>query len=267
MFQSSFTGLKPLHRNSSYRGGFCKFWYIPVENIGTFPRVNALNQWLVDEPTIINGASWFGPIEVPRDRLGFSETPKRSKAGVIYEYKVEGLHVGDSAESRVNLENSAFHRYLVVGKVRAGGFYMLIGTVDSPCRFDAEYKTGGGGDTAGSNFIFSSEHISKAYILPSFNAATTGSGIGGGGAGGVDTMNNKEVIPFDNVLSVAVPWTPTRQSRFGSFPIVEVWMDDGVNPIFLNMGADIRVDQPPPAFTQMDVIIGGGGSSGFIVIS
>lgn len=267
MFQSSFTGLKALHRNSTYWGGFCKFWYIPVESIGTFPRVNALNQWLVDEPTLINGSTWYGPIIVPKDRLGFTETPKRSKPGIIYDYKVEGLHIGDSPESRVNLENMAHHKYLVVGKVRAGGFYMLIGTVDSPCKFDAEYKSGVSGETAGSSFIFSTSHISKAYIMPAFIAAAEASGVGGEGDEGDETMNNKEIIPFVNELAVSIPWTPTRQSRFGSFPIVEVWMDDGVNPPYINMGADIIVDQPPPAFTQMDVTIGGGGASGFIVIT
>lgn len=231
-----------------------------------FPRVNAATQWLVDEPSILPGKSWFGPIEVPRDRLGFSEVLKRNKAGHYYEYKVEGLHVGDSAESRVNVENSAFHKYLVVGKVRAGGFYMLIGTIDSPCRFDTDYKTGATGDTAGTSFNFSTEHISKAYIMPSFNAAVINPGSGGSGDGGADTMNNKEIIPFDNEVMVSIPWTVTRLSRFGSFPGIEVWMDNGIDPIFPNRGADIRVDQQPPAFTQLDVIVGAAPGSGFVII-
>jgi hypothetical protein len=202
MFQSSFTGIKPLQRNTSYIGGFCRFYYLPVESIATFPRVNGANQQLISEPTLVAGASWFGPITVPKDRLGFTESMERTKAGPYYKYKLEGTHIGDSIESRVNIENMVFHKYLVVGKVRAGGFYMLIGTVDSPCSFDPDYSTGNGpADTAKTNIVFSTEHISKAYILPSFDADTLAAGDGSNGNGGNGNMaNQKEIIPFAGVM-------------------------------------------------------------------
>jgi hypothetical protein len=268
MFQSSFTGIKPLQRNTAYAGGFCQFYYIPVESIATFPRVNAANQQLTDEPTLVAGAYWFGPITVPKDKLGFSEDFDRVKAGTYWKYKLEGVHIGDSVESRVNIENMVYHKYLLVGKVRAGGFYILIGTVDSPCSFSPPFTTGfGPADTAKTNFVFTTEHISKAYILPSFNADVLAAGAGGNGNGGNENMaNQREIIQFNNSQQVNIPWTNTRQNKFGSMPLVEVWIDDGVNPPYLSMGGNIEVDAQPPAMTELNVKLGLGAPSGFIVL-
>jgi hypothetical protein len=267
MFQTSFLGLAPLHNNTAYKGGFCKFWYIPFENTGVFPRVGP-NQQLVAEPVISPGASWFGPIWVPRDKLGFSERMRRSNAGVYYELKVEGVHMGDSSASRINLENMPYHKYLLVGKVRAGGFHMIIGTKESPCRFDTEFNGGNSpAENAQTTFAFYTEHISKAFILPSFTADTTAPGAGGGDGGDPNMANKKEIIPFVNQAAVSIPWTATRLEKFGSFPIVEVWIEDGANPPFLNMGANIECDQPPPGFAELTVNMGNGAPSGFIVLS
>jgi hypothetical protein len=267
MFQSSFTGIKPLHLNENYIGGFCQFWYIPIEDVSVFPRINAINQYLATEPVLVAGKSWFGPIKVPRDKLGYQEDFERTKAGPFYKTRLEAIHIGDSPESTVNLENMPYHRYLVVGKLRAGGFYKIIGTVTSPCFFIPEYKTGNGpAETTQTSISFSTEHISKAYILPEFTADTTGQVIGGG-AGGDDMPNQKEIIPFDGVPLVAVPWTATRSGKFGSFPIVEVWMENGADPPYLNTGADIKVDAAPGLFTELTVTLGPALGKGFIVIT
>lgn len=267
MYQTAFTGIKPLQRNTSYIGGFCRFYYLPVQGCAVFPRVNSVNQQLVDEPGLAPGYSWFGPIIVPNDKLGFSEGFERVKAGSYYKYKMEGVHIGDSVESRVNIQNMTFHKYLVVGKVRAGGFYMLIGTVDSPCRFDPDYSTGNGpADTAKTNIVFSTEHIDKAYILPSFNADVLAPGNGSNGNGGNGNMSNqREIIYYNNQSLVNIPWTPTRQGKFGNMPLVETWIDDGENPPFLSFGGSIECDQQPPAMTEINVRIG-QAASGFIVL-
>lgn len=259
-------------------GGFCKFWFIPVEDVAVFPRVNPTNQKLVDEPMLFEGKSWFGPIDVPKDRLGFSEDFDRTKAGPYYKIKLDASQIGESAESRANMENLPYHRYLVVGKLRAGGMYVLIGSLDSFCQFTPDFKAGTAPtDNVITGYSFTTEHISKAYILPSFGSATqvpgiggdTGSGgTGGGTGGGTTTMaNNKEIIPFSNQLLVQVPWTQTRLDKFGNFPVVEVWIDDGSEPPYMNMGASIEVDAPPPAFTELKVNVGLGQASGFIVIT
>jgi hypothetical protein len=270
MYQSSFTGIQPLQRNTSYIGGFCQFWYIPVEGIAVMPRVNAENQWLIAEPTLQPGYSWFGPIAVPKNEFGFAEAMERTKAGPYYKYKVEGLHVGDSPESRVNLENMPYHKYLIVGKQRAGGMYLLLGTVDSPLIFDPDYKSGNGPtETAQTKIVFSTEHISKGYILPSFDADTTAPGNGSNGNGGNENMaNQRETIEFAaNVGQVDIPWTPTRIGKFGTIPLIEVWFDDGVKPYLSpNFGGAIECDQKPPAMTEINVILGLANLPGFIVI-
>lgn len=268
MFQSSFTGIKPLQRNRSYNGGFCQFWYIPVEGIAVMPRVNAENQQLVDEPTLKEGYSWFGPIAVPKNDFGYAEDFDRTKAGPYYKYKVEGVHIGDSTESRVNLENMPYHDYVIVGKQRAGGMHLLIGTVDSPCKFAPDYESGKGPTgTAQTKIVFTTDHISKAYILPSFNADTTAPGNGSGNGGNDNMANHKEIIAFNNVNGVNIPWTGTRLGKFGSMPTIQVWIDDGENPPYLFRGGDIQCDDDPPAMTELNVLFGLGASSGFIVIT
>lgn len=271
MFQNSYTGIQPLQRNQTYRGGFCQFWYLPVEGIGVFPRINAANQFLVAEPSLVPGYSWFGPIEVPRNKLGFTESFQKTKAGPYYQTKMEGIHIGDSPASRVNLENMPYHKYLVVGKVRAGGFYMIIGTVDSPCSFDPDYSSGNGpGETAQTKFTFASELINKALVLPSFGAATQAPADGGtGNTGGNNNggcMSQKEIIPFVNQSTIQIPWTPDRLAKFNTFPIVEVWIQEPGQQPYLNIGGSIEVDAPPPQFTELSVKLG-GSPSGFIVIT
>lgn len=260
-----------MHRNTAYNGGFCRFWFIPVEEVLVMPRINAATQYLVDEPSIRPGAAWLGPIAVPRDRIGFSEEFKRTAAGHYYVHKIEGIHPGESAESRVNFENLPYHKYLAIGKMRAGGFYCLVGTKDSPLSFNPEFRGGlGPGDIAQNLFSFSTNHISKAYVLPQFTADAIASGLPGNGPGdgsgnGGNTMAQKETIPFQNQPTISIPWTPLRQNRFGNFPIVQVWLiEDGGVPYKANAGS-IEVDAPPPAFTELTVRLG-GNPTGFIEI-
>lgn len=255
-------------------GGFCKWWYIPWEDVATFPRINAATQYLSGEPALKVGKSWFGPIEVPRDKFGYAESPKRTKAGPFYEIRVEGVHIGDSPESRVNLENMAYHRYLIVGKVRAGGFYKLFGSKDSWLKFDPDYRSGNGPiDTAQTLLSFYTDHISKAYVMPAFAGNVLAPGgeeeePGGGdpGGGGDTTMNQKEIIPFGAGVPTNIVWTPTRQNKFGSFPLIEVWLqDDPLEKPYLHFGGAVEVDAPPPATTEF-FIKPGGNVPGFIII-
>ena len=267
MFQTSYTGLKPLHTNPTYRGGFCRFWYIPKEKVAVFPRINPATQSLAGEPALKPGAAWFGPIEVPRETLGFEEMGRRTKAGIYYDTKVEGIHPGDSETSRVNLDNMAYHKYLIVGKVRAGGFYMLVGTPSSPLTFNTEYKSGNGpADTAQSSIAFTTSHISKAFILPGFTGDTF-SPVDGGAIGGGPNMDKKEIIHFAQQGSIYIPWTAERLAKFGSFPLVEVYTQEpGEEPqLVAPGGGQITVDYPPPAFTEMVVRLG-GSPTGFIVL-
>lgn len=247
-------------------GGFCRFWYIPVEYISTFPRINAANQFLVGEPALVAGREWFGPIEVPRDNLGFTETSERTKAGPYYKTKVEGVHIGDSASNRVNLENMIYNRYLVLAKVRAGGFYILIGSNASPLSFEPDYDSGKGpANTAQTKFSFVGESINKGFVLPTFTSDTLAPSIGSSPGGEESMANKKEIIPFVNQATITVPWTPARLDAFGYFPVVEVWLQEEGMPPYLSVGGSIEVDAPPPLFTELTIKLG-GNPSGFIII-
>lgn len=267
MFQTSYLGIVPLHRNTDYAGGFCQFFYIPVEDIDVFPRISSVSQQLTAEPSLKAGKTWFGPIKVPRDKLGFTEVPKRTKAGPYYEIKFTGVQLGDSANSRINLENMPYHRYLVAAKVRAGGYYVLIGSPDSFLQFVADYNSGAGpADTAQSQISFSTEQISKALILPSFTADSTAPSPGGDDDPiDEEAMNKKEIIPFVNQATINIPWTATRQANFGNYPIIQVWILDG-DEYYLHTAGEILPDQPAPAFTELTIRLG-GNPTGFIVIA
>lgn len=269
MFQTSYKGIVTLHNNKTFKGGFCQFFYIPIEDVEVFPRINGDTQMLVDEPLLITGKKWYGPIRVPKDKLGFTETMKVSKAGPWYEIKATGMHVGDSVDSRINLENMPYHRYLVAGKVRFGGFYVLLNSsLETWCRFLQEFNSGSGpGSAAGTQFSFITEQITKALIMPEFEADTSAPDDGGNGEGEAGSMpNQKEIIPFSATPSIAIPWTSTRQSKFGNFPIVEVYLQEEDDVPRLLIGGTIEADNPPPAFSELTVNIG-GSPSGFIVIS
>jgi hypothetical protein len=267
MYQTGYTGILPLQRNFTYVGGFCRFWYIPFEDIGVFPRINPDNQKLVAEPSLKVDKAWFGPIKVPRDKLGYNEELKYTKAGPYYECKVEGMHIGDSPESRVNFENMPYHKYVIIGKMRAGGMYLLIGTVDSPCTFNTVFNSGkSGADTSQTAIQFITEHISKAYIIPSFNGDTLSPGIGGDGPGEEIMANQKEIIPFVGQSSINIPWTPLRLSKFGTYPVIDVYMQEGDEKPVRVPGGSVEADAAPPAFTELTVNLG-GDTTGFIVIT
>ncbi|MEP7375517.1 MAG: hypothetical protein ABI675_19385 [Chitinophagaceae bacterium] len=266
MFQTSYLGIVPLHRNDTYVGGFCQFFYIPIEDIDVFPRISSSTQQLIAEPSLKAGKSWYGPIKVPRDKMGFTEVPKRTKAGPYYEIKFSGMQIGDSPTNRVNLENMAYHRYVLAGQVRAGGFYLLIGSPDSFLQFVADYTSGlGPGDTAQSQMSFSTEQITKALIMPSFAADSTAP-IDGGDDNNTDPpMNKKEIIPFVATPNINIPWTDDRLGKFGTYPLIQVWiLDDG--EYFLHTAGEIYPDAPAPAFTELTVKLG-GNPTGFIVIA
>jgi hypothetical protein len=269
MFQTSYTGITALHNNQSYQGGFCHFYYVPVEGVGVFPRINPATQQLAGEPALKPGYTWYGPIAVPRNTLGFEETPKRIKAGIYYESKVDGIHPGDSELSRINMGNMAYHKYIVVGKMRAGGFYLLVGTTNSPLEFNPGYKSGNGpGEIAQSAISFKTEHKNKAYILPGFTADSFAPVDGGTIDIPISGMNTKEIIPFVDQGTIGIPWTPLRANKFGSFPIVEVYTQEPgeVPQLVAPGGGQIIVDAPPPAFTEMTVRLP-GAPTGFVVIS
>lgn len=254
MKQTAYTPISNLYSKLPYIGGLCKFWYIPVQHVASIPNINPVNSYLLAEPVLISGKTWYGPVPVPDRSLGYTETQENSTAGHYYKLKIAGNHYGDAPQSRVNIENLTYHKYLVIGKQRAGGFYLLFGTLDSPLNFDNEFTAGqnGANDTAHTKLAFTTSIMHKALVLPSFLGDPSQliyPGGGSGGGGGVHT-NETEIIYITNESSKSFTYTTARRNRFGDFPQVECWLQgpDGVNYL---SPTQPYIDAPPPGFTTM----------------
>lgn len=259
MKQTSYTGITNLGKKIPYIGGLCKIWFIPVEEVGSISVIDPLSQLLTDEIELLEGVTgWRGPIPVPDASLGFTETYKPDGAGGYYEQKVSAISYGDNTTHRVNLDNMAYAKYLVVGKQRAGGMYLLFGSLDSPMDFDQQYNNGpGAGTSVSTKIAFSGESIHKALILPSFNGDTTEIPPSSG-------SNETEVIHFEFENTVDIYWTLTREMRFGSFPEVELYLL-GDDSKYYKAAVQPYCDAPPPDFTKLTFEFP-ANETGFIVI-
>lgn len=140
--QTGYTGIQTLATNLAYTGGICSFWFVPKEKIQTFPSIDPATQYLADEPALLEDESWIGPVKVPNSQIGFTETYKRNAAGIYYEQRIEGFHVGDSIGNRINYENLPYHQYVVVAKLRAGSQYIILGNEHVGAEFIPGYSNG-----------------------------------------------------------------------------------------------------------------------------
>jgi hypothetical protein len=269
MQQTAYTGINNLYSKLPYIGGLCKFWFIPIQDVESIPLINPVNSYLLAEPVLKATKTWFGPVPIPDRQLGYTETQENTAAGPSYKLKIAGNHYGDAPQSRVNIENITYGKYLVVGKQRAGGFYLLFGTTDSPLNFDNEFTAGqnGANDTAFTKIAFTGSSINKALVIPSFLGDASGliyPGGPGGGGGTVHT-NETEIIYFTSQTNVSFTYTTARRNRFGDFPCVECWIIDPSGTHSLSM-AQPYIDGPPPSsFTTMFYEFG-GPQTGFIVL-
>lgn len=242
MYQTGYKGIKAFSTGIGYGGGFCKWYYTPKEWIATWPVIDAATQYLKTEPTLIEGASWFGPIKIPNNQLGFQETLASNAGGIFYKQKVTGFYPGDSGTSRINLENMPYHEWIVVGKQRAGGLFLILGNPERGLDFTTDYATGPGAKkVAGAEFIFQREALEKGLILPAFlgeNVIPPDDGSEDGGSGGTSSGNDVEIIPFTDEATINIEWNPTRIDRFGVFPEIQVWVNKILTSVPISCDAD-----------------------------
>lgn len=266
VFQNGITSIHGLNRGLPYQGGLCKWWYVPVSDVAQWYPVSLITQKIETEPLLKTGKTWYGPIRVPDKKLGWEESQEPSKAGIFYRQKVSGFHPGDNGTSRINLQNIPYYKYAIVGKLRAGGQYILIGSRYSPLSFDHTFKSSdtGGDGTAGSSFTFVGDSAVKALLLTSFMGGTSDPDFN---QTYTPILNPRpmEQINFVNVSQVMLSWNAGRIASFGTFPLIEVWVNDGINPIYLDGTASITVDVPPPGTTVFTINLS-GPTSGFIII-
>jgi len=270
MKQTAYTGVQNLTSKIPYIGGLCKFWFIPVQDVDSIPPIDPVNQFLTAEPVLKLLKQWLGPVPVPDRQLGYTETQENSTAGPGIKVKIAGNHYGDAPQSRINIDNIMYGRYLVVGKQRAGGFYLLFGSLESPLNFDHEFTAGqnGSNDTTFTKIAFTGEAINRALVIPSFLGDQSGLIFpGGGGGGGIPPVstNETEIIYITAESTKSFIWNSTRLARFGPFPTVECWQVDEGGTYYLTAYQPF-IDAPPPSlFTTMYYDFG-GPITGFIVI-
>lgn len=175
MNQTAYNGVTNLIKGLPLIGGFCKFWFIPIEEVLSFPVINPANQVLAAEIELKDGKQWRGPVPVPDDQLGFSENAKTGNSGPYYELKVGCVYGGDIPATRANFDNMGYSQYLVVGKLRSTGFYVVIGNTEVGADFSANFDSGNANGSAALNTLsFYTEQINKALVLPSFNGDDSG---------------------------------------------------------------------------------------------
>ena len=213
------------------------------------------------------GASWKGPIKIANQQLGFKEQQQRSPAGIFYKVQIDGMYPGDGRASRVNLGNMAYHQFVIVGKQRAGGMFVLVGAPDCGLDFNHEFNTGRGNTTAISEFSFAGDLLFKSQILPDFGGQSSTPMPGGGGSpGGTspgDNVNVTEIITFTAQPSISIPYNDARKAKFGEMPTIEVWFKEGTNYQLANV--PIIVDAMPPDTTVFTIDFF-GITVGFIVL-
>lgn len=263
MQQTATQGIKNLYKKLPFEAGICRFWYIPVNEVASVPALNPQTQYSYDQPILLNsGSVWRGPVAVPTSTLGFTESQERYSDLPFYQQKIVGNSPGNAPQQQVNIENMAYGKYLVVAKLRAGGFYVLIGTPNSPADFDAQFTTGNNAE-AKHAIAFTAESIQKAIVLPSFDGDASGyiypcDGVPSGVA------NDTEIIVFTSQTSQVINWNTTRLNRFGIFPTVECYVQDSTGLYYKHLDQPYA-DAPPPSFTNLYYEFS-GPTTGFIII-
>lgn len=124
---------------------------------------------LSNEPYLLPGTVWYGPVDIPDRKFGWTADQERTNAGPYYKQKVTGFVPGLSAENHINFQNLVFHKFAVVGKARSGGNFYIIG--DDEIGLDASFDTvtGDGAEgTPGVALLFTGETVDNALLLPGF---------------------------------------------------------------------------------------------------
>lgn len=175
MNQTSYKGTNNLVKRAPLTGGICKFWYIPIEEVQSFPEVDPQNQFLKTDVVLKSGKFWRGPVPVPDKQLGLKETKKAGKSGPYHEIKVSAMYPGELAAGRVNLENMCWQQFLIVAQLRASQAYVLIGNEDAGMEFGFDYDSGSAaGNAVITKLEWSIEQPYRAQVLTTFNGAQSG---------------------------------------------------------------------------------------------
>jgi hypothetical protein len=179
MYPTEYLPLQTIGKNTGdNHGGFCRWWYTTIENILVFPEVDPLTQRLISEPELKPGSVWSGPVRVDDRQTGWEQKMAVSKAGPYFKNVVQGAIDGNSITSHINLGNLINHEFIIIGKVRSGGFYIVLGNEEGGLQFSFDTISGNGAmDAAGSKLAFAGDSINNAPVLEEFSF-DNGTGLG-----------------------------------------------------------------------------------------
>ena len=269
MHQTGYRGIFNLSTSKHFYPGFCKLWFTAIENIDVWPAVDPQSQFLFTEPTLKPNTTWYGPVNLPDKQLGLGEKLQQTAAGPIYKQALECFLPGDDGYTRINIHNIPHHEYVFIGLVRAGGYFLVFGNNhDGLSLSDADFQNAG--TAAGRKLSFTRDAIDPAQPLLTFSQYAIanppgwilpGSGGSGGGNGGVDPL----IISFNEEPTINIPWTDELRNTYGSFPVIQVWLNAESGPRLFT--AVIETDQQAPDQTYFTVYTPGEpGTSGFIIV-
>lgn len=158
----------------SYLGGFCKFWYTPIQNLNGFPAINPARQFLKVEPALKTGCTWYGPVDVPNNDLGFDQQTARSGAGTFFKRKIQGLIPGIDALTYTNTHNMLPHQLCVVGQLRSSNIFLVVGNNLAGLDLDIVDTIGVGiAQLPSTKLTFTDESITGAMLLASFSGSNS----------------------------------------------------------------------------------------------
>ena len=171
--QTAYLPLQTLSKaNPSFVGGFCKWWYVPRQYIASFGQVDPITQQLLMPPTLKSGKTWYGPVNVPDKKRGWKQTLAETKAGYYYKQLVTGVVEGNNSINHINRQNLLHHEVVIVGLLRAGHFFIILGNPESGLSYEEETDSGGDQfDLHQTTFSFTGE--GDALVLTQFAFITS----------------------------------------------------------------------------------------------
>jgi hypothetical protein len=164
MYQTAYTGiLSGINKGKDTMGGFCTWYFTPVENIDTWPAINPLTQKAVSKPVLKNGAYWYRS-NINR-QSSFDEVQKLNAAGHFYEWKFNTQTAGHFP---IIMGNLAYRRFIIIAVARSvPNHWLLIGTQHSPLKFESGFDGGKHWvENALTKILFTGDCRHKALLIP-----------------------------------------------------------------------------------------------------
>lgn len=158
-----FNGLNDLVNSASIGGGLQYLFFIPVNNVVTFPAYNNTTGY-VSQPSPAFLQRWYTALMQPTNR-GYREEQARGDGGTYFDVQVNGFIPFDRAGNQLSLEYMTHERFIVMAQL-GNSVVKVLGNKKNPCRFFHSQDTGLSiKGVPGTNISFSWQTDAKPPIL------------------------------------------------------------------------------------------------------